>query len=57
VAKRLKSTESEVARELLLDGLRRAERDQLLQRVAEEMTADIRQRMIEVAEALEDTNG
>lgn len=57
VAKRLKTTESEVARELLLDGLRRAEREQLLERIANEMTPEIRARMIAVAEALEDPGG
>lgn len=57
VAKRLGRTETEVARELFLDGLVRAERDQFYQRVASEMTPEIRERMLHVAEALERING
>jgi predicted DNA-binding protein len=57
VAKRLGRTETEVARELLLDGLQRAERKQFYQRVAAEMTPEIRARMVQVAEALERING
>jgi predicted DNA-binding protein len=57
VAKEVGRTESEVARELLLEALARSERDRLYQRIAEEMTPAIRRRMIEIAEALERING
>ncbi|HZO13791.1 MAG TPA: hypothetical protein VFB62_11055 [Polyangiaceae bacterium] len=57
VAKRLKRTESEVARELLLMGLRQAERDAFYERVTEEMTPELRRRMIEIAEAFEHLDG
>jgi hypothetical protein len=57
VAKRIGRTESEVARELFLDGLIRAERNQFYEKVASEMTPEIRARLIEVAEALERING
>jgi hypothetical protein len=57
VAKHVGRTESEVARELLLEALTRAERDQFYDRVAHEMTPAIRQRMIQIAEALERING
>jgi hypothetical protein len=40
----------EGARELFLEGLTRAERDQFYERVSSEMTPSIRQRMIQVAE-------
>jgi hypothetical protein len=57
VAKRLGRTESAVARELFLEGLGRAERAQFYEKVAGEMTPAIRQRMIQIAEALERMNG
>lgn len=57
VAKRLGRTETEVARELLLRGLGMAERAELYERVSAEMSPAIRQRMIEIAEALERING
>lgn len=57
VAKRLGRTETELARELFLDGLTRAERSSFYDRVAAEMTPAIRKRMIEIAEALERING
>lgn len=57
VAKRLKRTESEVARQLLLDGLRHAEREAFFRQVAEELTPDARARMIEIAEAFERLDG
>jgi predicted DNA-binding protein len=57
VAKRIGRTETEVARELFLEGLNRAERDQFYDRVANEMTPEIRKRMIQIAEALENING
>lgn len=57
VAKRLGRTETEVARELFLDALGHAERRDFYARVAAEMTPAIRERMIEVAEALERIHG
>ena len=57
LATRLGKTETEVARELFLDGLVRVERSQLYERVASEMTPAIRQRMVEIAEALERIHG
>jgi len=57
VAKYVGRTESEVARELLLEGLGRREREQFYEKVASEMTPAIRKRMLEVAEALEHING
>ena len=57
VAKRLGKTESEVARQLLLDGIQRAERDEFYHRVAYEMTPEVRQRLVKIAEALERING
>lgn len=57
VAKRLGRTETEVARELFLEALGRAERAAFYERVAGEMTPAIRERMIEIAEALEGING
>jgi hypothetical protein len=46
-----------VARELFLRGLRMAERAEFYERGASEMTPQIRQRMIEIAEALDRING
>lgn len=57
IAKRLGRTETEVARELFLDGLNRAERAQFYDRVASEMTPKIRDRMVAIAEAMERMNG
>ncbi len=57
VAKRLKRTESEVARELFLAGLRHAERGAFYDRVADEMTPELRARMVEIAEAFEHLDG
>ena len=57
VAKRLKRTESEVARELFLAGLQQAERDAFYRRVGEEMTPEVRRRMLEIAEAFEKLDG
>jgi len=53
VAKRLKRTESDVARELLTHALDRAEREALFRDVAVAMTARVRKRMLEVARGLE----
>jgi predicted DNA-binding protein len=57
VAKRLGRTEGELARELLLEALRQAERAEIYEQIANEMTPEIRNRMIEVAEALEKIDG
>jgi predicted DNA-binding protein len=57
MARQLGRTETEVARELFLDGLGRLEREQFYGRVAAEMTPAIRKRMVEIAEALERING
>jgi hypothetical protein len=57
VAKRLKKSESEVVRELLLDGLRRKEKEAFYQRVSGQMTPALRERLLEVAEAFERIDG
>ena len=57
VAKRLKKTESQAARDLLTHALDRAERDAFYSRVAETMTPEMRARMIEVVSALESLDG
>ena len=57
VAKRLKKTESEVVRELLLDGLRRKEKEAFYQRVSGQMTPAFRERLLKVAEAFERIDG
>ena len=41
----------------VLTGLREAERDAFYQRVADEMTADVRHRTIEIAEAFDRLDG
>lgn len=53
VAKRLKKTESEVARDLLAEALRRREKDEFYRRVSEQMTPAFRARLLEIAEAFE----
>ncbi|HEX6274394.1 MAG TPA: hypothetical protein VFZ53_15235 [Polyangiaceae bacterium] len=53
VAKRLKRTESEVARELLASALERAEREEFYRGVQAAMSPEIRRRMLEVTEAFE----
>jgi len=53
VARRLKKTESEVARDLLNDALRRSEKQEFYRRVAGQITPEFRARLIEVAQALE----
>jgi hypothetical protein len=53
VAKRLKKTESEVARDLLVEGLRRREKEEFYQRVSEQMTPELRARLLEIAAAFE----
>lgn len=57
VAKRLKRTESEVARELLVSALERAEREELYREVERSLTNEMRRRMVEVSEALERFDG
>jgi hypothetical protein len=51
VAKRLGRTETDIASELFLEGLRRVERNHAYASIAEEMTPEARKRMIEIAEA------
>jgi hypothetical protein len=57
MAKRLKKTASEVARELLMEGLRRREKEQFYRRVSEQMTPELRARLLEVAGAFERVDG
>jgi predicted DNA-binding protein len=57
VAKRLKRTESEVARHLLARALDQLDKDEFYRAVAENITPEMRRRMIEVAEALEHVDG
>jgi hypothetical protein len=57
VAKRLKKTESEVARELLIDALRREEKQRFYERVADQMTPALRQRLLEIAEGFDEIDG
>lgn len=53
VAKRLKKTESEVARDLLVEALRRREKEDFYRRVSEQMTPEFRKRLLEIAHAFE----
>ena len=57
VAKRLKKTESEVARDLLVEGLRRREKEDFYRRVSEQMTPELRSRLLEIAGAFERLDG
>ena len=57
VAKRLKKTESEVARDLLMEGLRRKEKEAFYRRVSEQMTPELRLRLLDVATAFERLDG
>lgn len=57
VAKRLKKTESEVARDLLVDALRRKEKEEFYRRVSEQMTPELRARLLEIATAFEKLDG
>jgi hypothetical protein len=57
VAKRLKRTESEVARELLASALEKAEREEFYASVQAAMTPEMRERMLEVTEAFEHLDG
>lgn len=53
VAKRLKKTESEVARDLLADALRREEKAEFYRKVSAQMTPALRERLLEIADAFE----
>jgi hypothetical protein len=53
VAKRLKKTESEVARDLLVEALGRKEKEEFYRRVSEQMTPALRSRLLEIANAFE----
>jgi predicted DNA-binding protein len=53
VAKRLKKTESEVARDLLVEALRRREKEDFYRRVSEQITPELRKRLLEIARAFE----
>ena len=57
VAKRLRKSEAEVARDLLADALERTRRHHFHARVAEQMTPELRARMVAIAEALESLDG
>lgn len=57
VAKHLKKTESEVARDLLMEGLRRREKEAFYRRVSEQMTPELRARLLDVASAFERLDG
>ena len=53
VAKRLKKTESEVARDLLMEALRSREKADFYRRVSEQMTPELRARLRQIAQAFE----
>jgi predicted DNA-binding protein len=57
VAKRLRKTEAETARELLIYALERTEREELCRRAVEATTAAVRARMLQIHEALEGLDG
>jgi hypothetical protein len=57
VAKRLKMTESEVARDLLVEALRRKESEEFYRRVSDQMTPELRARLLEIADAFEGLDG
>jgi predicted DNA-binding protein len=57
VAKRLKKTESEVARDLLVEGLRRQEKEAFYERVSQQMTPELRARLLEIAQTFERLDG
>jgi predicted DNA-binding protein len=57
VAKRVRRTESEVARDLLVEALQRKEREELYERVAEQMTPELRERLLAIADAFEKLDG
>lgn len=53
VAKQLRKTESEVARDLLAESLRRRDKEEFYRRVSEQMTPALRARLLKIAEAFE----
>ena len=53
LAKEQDTSEGELARALILDALRRAERQQLIERVARAQTPERRARSLEILRALE----
>jgi uncharacterized Zn finger protein len=57
VAKRLKKTESEVARDLLVEGLARREKEAFYERVSQQMTPELRARLLEIAKSFERLDG
>ena len=57
VAKRLKKTESEVARDLLVEGLLRSEKGAFYERVSQQMTPELRARLLEIAQTFERLDG
>ena len=57
VAKRLRMTESEVARDLLVEALQRREREEFYRRVSDQMTPELRARLLEIADAFEGVHG
>jgi len=57
VAKRLKKTESEVARDLLVEGLIRREKEAFYERVSQQMTPELRARLLEIARTFERLDG
>ncbi len=57
IARSLGKTESELARELLLEALERTERERFYRQVADEMTPALRERLLLVAEALDRLDG
>src|SRR5687767_1682011 len=57
IAKRLDRSEAETARDLLIHALELAERNDFYERVASAMTPEMRERMLEIHEALEDYGG
>lgn len=57
VARRLEKTESEVARDLLVEGLRRKEKEAFYERVSQQMTPALRARLLEIAAAFDAVDG
>ena len=54
---RMNKTESEVARDLLVEGLRRKEKEAFYEKVSQQMTPALRARLLEIAEGLEALDG
>ena len=53
IAKRLRKTESAVARELLLEAIERARREEFYRQAEGSMTPDLRRRQLEIVDAFE----